>query len=128
MFENHPKVGANLVRQIPRLDDVASIIEIQRDELGLKPFDPFNIIQSGAQILKVATHYEVNIMLGKSSEMILRGMKDHRIWFNQDLVSSLELLLMSWLKNILNCFMNLASSMTVSRSRSSEIMNLGEGA
>jgi response regulator RpfG family c-di-GMP phosphodiesterase len=70
MFEDHPRVGAHLVGQIPRLDGVADIIKNH-----LKPFDDpsatEDIDQSiaiGAQILKAALDYDLLIYKGDAHQ------------------------------------------------------------
>lgn len=90
LFANHPSVGARLIEQIPRLGDVADIVGLQNESMGYLDLDPENVIQSGAQILKVASFYEMNLLCGKSSEMILQEMAGDRQLFHPKLVEALQ--------------------------------------
>ncbi len=72
MYEQYPETGGKLVKKIPRLEDVATIIEKQNEHLGMVPLDLTDVVITGAQILKITSYYEMNIMLGKSSSTIIK--------------------------------------------------------
>ena len=90
MYEQYPETGGKLVKKIPRLGDVATIIEKQNEHLGMVPLDLTNVVITGAQILKITSYYEMNIMLGKNSSTIIKKMYEEKTKFHVVLLHALE--------------------------------------
>jgi len=86
MYENHPLVGKSLLENIPRLENVTRMIELQQ-----KRFDAytkeltdaeFEEILVGAQILKVAIDFDRQLFQGKGSEEILQWLRRQEGCYN----------------------------------------------
>ena len=80
-FINHPKVGAQLVGQIPRLESVAAMIEHQLldhdDFIGESVSSLSEDIQTGAQILRAVIDYDRLLYMGvEHSRALIRMEKD----------------------------------------------------
>lgn len=89
VFSNHPKVAGELLRSIPRLENVADIISSQNLPVG-KPSDdsPSNSIES--RILKMAIEFDLKELTCGSSLHALNEMKDQAEKYGADLIEALE--------------------------------------
>ncbi len=94
MFRKHPALGAKLLQHIPRLERVASMIELQ-----LKPFREYRktpssadqrIIWTGAQILKTVLDYDQLVFLGKGHREACRILRSRENEYNPNLLMILE--------------------------------------
>jgi len=54
------------------------------------PLDLTNVVITGAQILKITSYYEMNIMLGKNSSTIIKKMYEEKTKFHVVLLHALE--------------------------------------
>ncbi len=54
------------------------------------PLDLTDVVITGAQILKITSYYEMNIMLGKSSSTIIKKMYEEKTKFHVVLLHALE--------------------------------------
>jgi response regulator RpfG family c-di-GMP phosphodiesterase len=114
MLEAHPTVGAELVRRIPRLEEVAQIISYQEkyfDGSGV-PDDPIrgDQIPIGARVLKVALDFVRLESSGRSPREALDSLKQRQGWYDATILSALEAVLRSAAKY-------LAQSVTVGELR-----------
>ncbi len=79
MFQNHSQIGADMIKNIPRMDKVAEIIRYQEknyDGSGFPPDDiSGNSIPEGSRILKIAIDYDRMITGGAEEEASLLEMK-----------------------------------------------------
>jgi hypothetical protein len=93
-FEKHPRVGAELVRKIPRLQDVADIIAYQEKhfdgtglpEDGRKDYD----IPLGSRILKVALDTDALEAQVPSRATILGRLRYREGWYDPAVLQALE--------------------------------------
>ena len=77
-FTNHPKVGAKLVGQIPRLEQVAAMIALQLrrfDEYGEEEEEIAEEVLLGAQILKAVIDYDLLRHQGNSHGEALKTLR-----------------------------------------------------
>ncbi|MBN2021694.1 MAG: response regulator [Pirellulales bacterium] len=93
-FENHPKVGADLIRHIPRLEPVAEMIAYQQkryDGKGL-PDDGASgpQIPLGGRILKLILDFDTLTSNGLGDDMALAEINDRRGWYDPVLVKGLR--------------------------------------
>ncbi|GAB4378695.1 MAG: response regulator [Calditrichia bacterium] len=90
MYLKHTRIGSELLRNIPRLEEIAEAIDCQerkfKDEnsAGKKPV-PFI-----SRILKVALDYDALISFGKSPEEALEVMKNNDGWYDPEVLGALE--------------------------------------
>ena len=65
VFEGHPRIGADLLSFIPRLEDVAGMIRLQNEKITP---DSASRIPLGARLLHAAVDYDSLVMSGRSSQ------------------------------------------------------------
>jgi len=97
MFANHPRVGQNLLVNIPRLGPIAKMIGSQQ-----KPFHSYppiiemteeeRTIALGGQILRMALDFDQLIVSGIDHLEALRILRTRRENYNPDLLGTLETL------------------------------------
>jgi len=97
MFASHPKVGQNLLVNIPRLGPIAKMIGSQQ-----KPFFSYppviemteeeRTIALGGQILRIALDFDQFIVSGPDHLEALRILRTRREDYNPDLLGALETL------------------------------------
>lgn len=93
-LEKHPRVGAELVRKIPRLQEVADIIAYQEKHFdgsglpddGRKGYD----IPQGARILKVALDMDALEVLVPSRPTLLARLRYREGWYDPTILEALE--------------------------------------
>lgn len=78
MFFSHPSIGANMIKNIPRMEIVADIIQYQEkkyDGSGYPEDDvKGNDIPAGSRILKIALDYDKAVSGGRDNEKVLQEM------------------------------------------------------
>ncbi|HWB09263.1 MAG TPA: HD domain-containing phosphohydrolase [Pirellulales bacterium] len=86
LFQSHPRIGADLVRNIPRLAAVAEIIAYQEkrfDGTGAPEDDRSgNDIPLGARVLKLALDFDVLRASGHTQEQALGELHRRRGWYD----------------------------------------------
>jgi len=89
-FEQHPRVGAQLLRHIPRMEEVADAVELhllrldQAEHSGRK--QPL-----AARILKVCFDYDILVEAqGHSPEQGLAELKSRRGWYDPKVLDALQ--------------------------------------
>jgi response regulator RpfG family c-di-GMP phosphodiesterase len=91
MYRNHPKVGASLLADIPRLESVVGMISEQ-----LRRFDEFTPETSdeeaviGAQILHVALDYDLLLYQGKKHQQVIRELSADKGMYNPEVIDMLH--------------------------------------
>jgi CheY-like chemotaxis protein len=86
MYRNHPKVGANLLENIPRLETVVGIIsrqlmtfqEIEEEALSNEKLS--EEVSLGAQVVKVAIDYDLLHIGGMSHTDAVKKLKNRKIY------------------------------------------------
>lgn len=94
VFEMHPFVAADLVRQIPRLAPVAEIIAYQGkrfDGLGNPKDDRKGVnIPLGGRILKVALDFDALVAAGIRKNAAVLELKKRPGWYDPEVLAALE--------------------------------------
>ena len=94
MYQNHPLAGASLLEKIPRLENVAKMIELQQ-----KRFDEydehlkglhFEEVLVGAQILKAVIDFDRQIFRGIGQSEALEWMRKQRNCYNPAVLAAFE--------------------------------------
>lgn len=79
MFRNHPLIGSDMLKSIPRMEKIADIIRYQGKNYDGSGFPEDNIsgeaIPVGSRILRIALDYDNGINAGKEQDRILNDMK-----------------------------------------------------
>lgn len=91
MYTSHPSVGARLLEQIPRLENVTKIIAMQQmrfDEYDEQSEEPEEVVL-GAQILKTVSDFDRHIFQGKSSTQTLKALKKDKGAYNPRVLQAL---------------------------------------
>lgn len=93
MFYAHPKIGAELIGNLPRLSAVAEIVAYQEKHFdGSGPPDDGrsgDAIPLGARVLKVALDFDVLCMAGENQEQALAELHRRGGWYDPALLQSL---------------------------------------
>lgn len=91
MFTNHPSIGADMIRNIPRMDKVADIIKYQNKKYDGSGYPSDNIkeenIPAGSRILKIALDYDHGITGGTDSEKVLTDMGKRTGYYDPEFLS-----------------------------------------
>ena len=95
MFVNHPKVGAALLENIPRIEEIVEMIAIQLssyeelEELFAKEkLD--EEVNLGAQILRISCDYDLHLIQGFSHGEAIRELRKQKEQYNPDLIAILK--------------------------------------
>ena len=93
IFERHPKIGRDLIRKIPRLEEASEIILHQNrrfDELNWPADDGCGgPVSLGAQILKVALDYEELESQGLSRSTAIERLSVRKGWYDPRVLQAL---------------------------------------
>lgn len=94
LFDRHPAIAAELLRNIPRLTDIADIIRLQNvrfDGRGGNPGDPVGQdIPLGARLLKVALDYDRLLTSGSDRPSALSALRERRGQYDPRLIEVLS--------------------------------------
>lgn len=94
IFQEHPRIGCDLIRNIPRMEPVASIIAYQE-----KRFDGSGVpcdaqrgeeIPLGARILRLALDFDSLATSGSRNAEALATIRERKGWYDSAIVESLE--------------------------------------
>ena len=93
-FATHPKVAAKLLRNVPRLEPVAAMVEGQQSSRALagKPGSEFEASPEriGAQLLRVAMSFDRRMNAGASAKKAIHDLKRRPESFTPRIVAGLE--------------------------------------
>lgn len=92
MYFNHPKAGASLIENIPRLEIVAGIIENQlKDHQEVENIEDLPFEASiGAQIIRLAIDHDRLMFHGNSHSQALNELKKKKDKYHPKILSALE--------------------------------------
>ncbi len=94
IYQQHPKVGHELIRNIPRLEEAAEIIGYQEKLYNGKGFpQDFRAgdqIPLGARILKVALDWTALLAAGLQPEMAFVHLRQRQGWYDPKVVEALK--------------------------------------
>jgi len=85
LFERHPHLGAELIRRIPRLEEVAAIVEAQNQLFDSVPPPPL-----GARILKLALDYDGLLAGGLQEGAAIARLRARTGWDDPTVLHALE--------------------------------------
>lgn len=94
MVENHPRVGGQLITNIPRLETIARMISDQLAPLE-SPIDLYTLTAEqlaivGAQILKVASEFDVLLSRGDVPEKAIASLSHKFTRYNPEIIAALN--------------------------------------
>ena len=93
-FEAHPFVGRDLIKNIPRMEQVAEVITYQEKHFDGEGFPPDDRrgeeIPLGSRILKVTLDFDTLVSTGNSEEIALAEINDRRGWYDPAVVDALR--------------------------------------
>lgn len=94
LYDMHPMIAADLIKHIPRLEEVARIITFQEkhyDGSGSPPaaIESGEDIPLGARILKVALDYDLLLSLTGNPQEALQELRDRKGWYDRKVVTAL---------------------------------------
>ena len=97
LFDMHPFIASDLIKNIPRMEGVAEIIAFQEkrfDGSGLPPDKPGGEnIPLGARILKVALDFDSLQASGKQENEAFSELKKRNGWYDPNVLKALEMAL-----------------------------------
>jgi hypothetical protein len=86
LFHRHPQIGAELLQNIPRLEEVAEIIRCQ--DLSLE--EKNGVLPLESRILKVILDYDLYSHQEKDTEKALARLKEHPERYEANVLEALE--------------------------------------
>lgn len=96
MCHRVPEIGANLIRCIPRLDEVASIVYYAQKNYNGTGFPPDEVrgdlIPLGARILRVASDFVTLVEQKGSAALAVQGMASRQAWYDPRLIPVLKVI------------------------------------
>ena len=96
MCHSIPEIGANLIRCIPRLDDVASIVYYGQKNFNGTGFPPDDVkgdlLPMGSRILRVASDFVTVLAQKGSSSAAIRDMSTRLAWYDPRVLQTLRAL------------------------------------
>lgn len=94
MYQNHPLTGAALLEKIPRLENVAKMIEWQQKRYNqytaAMKTEYFEEVLIGAQILKAVIDLDLQMFRGVGREDALSWMRRQKHCYNPEVLDALE--------------------------------------
>ncbi len=95
MFFEYPKIGADLIRDIPRMENVAKIIELQLQDFQNFRSSQFSteeekLVHLGAQILRCVLSFDEKVSRGLSQEAAIAILKSKKYRYNPKIVALLN--------------------------------------
>jgi len=94
MCHRIPEIGANLIRCIPRLDDVASIVYYAQKNYNGTGFPPDDVkgdlLPEGARILRVASDFVTLVTQKDSSTTAIQTMSTRLAWYDPKVIQVLR--------------------------------------
>ncbi len=96
LYDTHPKIGKELIANIPRLEDVAEIIVHQNLHYDGSEGPPGarrgSDIPLGSRILKVVLDYDALVSSGSSTAAALATLTEHTDWYDAAVLRAMETL------------------------------------
>jgi len=93
-YRRHPRIGHELIRNIPRMEEVAEIVGYQEKLYDGRGFpDDYRQgadIPLGSRILKLANDWVLLTSTGLAPEMVMAVVQERRGWYDPEIVSSLK--------------------------------------
>lgn len=97
MCHSVPEIGANLIRCIPRLDEVASIVYYAQKNFNGTGFPSDDVkgdlIPEGARILRVASDFTTLVAQKGSSRTAIQDMASRLAWYDPRVIQALRTIL-----------------------------------
>ena len=92
MYKNHPKVGSKLIRQIPRLEKVAAMIENQLCSFNCceEKYSLEEEVCLGSEILKVTIEYDLLRQQNCEHFQAIKRMREREGKYNSNVLNLLE--------------------------------------
>lgn len=98
MYNNHPIIGADMIKSIPRLEKVAEIIKYQLKNFDGTGFPYDNVsgedIPLGSRIIRIAADFDNLISNGKSRDDALDELKRRPAFYDIDLLKKISWILL----------------------------------
>jgi len=92
MFFNHPKVGASLLENIPRIEEIVEMISLQFSSLeelnSMEDLD--DEVKIGAQLLKIAGDYDLLLNQGESHRDAVKHLKEQKDLYDPEILPLLK--------------------------------------
>lgn len=96
IYDSHPEAGARLLANIPRLENIARMIGLQRLPFCQYPDKPRSssekLVFLGGQMLKAAIDFDHHVFLGLSPEEAVLKMGRSGSQYNQNIVKIIKLI------------------------------------
>jgi response regulator RpfG family c-di-GMP phosphodiesterase len=94
LYDMHPMIGSDLIKHIPRLEEVSRIIAFQEkhyDGSGPPPAatESAEEIPLGARVLKVAQDYDLLLSQKGDSDLALTEMRARKGWYDRKILNAL---------------------------------------
>jgi len=94
MFSTHSVIGADMIKNIPRMEKVSEIIRYQEKNFDGSGFPEDDIkeedIPTGSRILKITLDYDNAVTGGAEKERVLLDMRKKTGWYDQSILAIAE--------------------------------------
>lgn len=93
-FSDHARIGAELIRSIPRLESIAEMIRYQEKKFDGSGFPDDSVksdeVPFGARLLKVVSDYDIATVGGCEDIEPMSVLKANAAWYDPDMLSAFE--------------------------------------
>lgn len=90
LFDTYPEHGARLISRIPRMEDVAKIVENQNISLGNMPIESDDIYTTGIIILNHVLNFELLLAQGVPSDVALNILVETKDKYNSRILKIMK--------------------------------------
>jgi response regulator RpfG family c-di-GMP phosphodiesterase len=98
MYNNHPLIGADMIKSIPRLEKISEMIRYQLKNFDGTGFPPDNLsgedIPMGARILRIALDFDNSVSSGKTRDEAFEDLKRKPSFYDITLLKSVSRILL----------------------------------
>lgn len=93
MYKNHPIIASEMLKRIPRMEEIAEIIKYQDKYYDGSGFPEDSVageqIPEGARILKIAIDFDILINSVNNDEYAIKELQKRKGWYDEKLLSNL---------------------------------------
>jgi response regulator RpfG family c-di-GMP phosphodiesterase len=98
MYNNHPLIGADMIKSIPRLEKISEMIRYQLKNFDGTGFPPDNLsgedIPIGARILRIALDFDNSVNSGKTRDQAFEDLKRRPSFYDITLLKNVSRILL----------------------------------
>lgn len=94
MLKAYPKIGADLIADIPRLEEVSAMIRNHQQNCNMEkkdvPLSERDVIEVGAELLTLAGHFDTCLAMSGSLNEALYRLEKKSVYYNPQMIAALQ--------------------------------------